>query len=73
MSAPYILRRPYVRAQPGNDAPVLLFATNTPAEIIIYDADIVAPSAPLIAYEGGPAPTIRFVPERSQQRIRTAS
>lgn len=69
----YVLRRPYVRAQPGNDAPVFLFITDTPAEIVVLDADINAPSAPLIKVEGGPQPTVRFIPDRSQQRIRTAS
>lgn len=69
----YVLQRPKVRATPGNDAPVLLFATNRPAEILIVDADIDAPAAPLIRVEGGPAPTIRFMPPRANQRIRTAA
>lgn len=70
----YVVRRPKVRAAQGNDAPVLLFAgTTTPATIIIIDADIDAPSAPLIKLEGGPAPNIQFYPPRASQRIRTAS
>lgn len=69
----YVLQRPKVRAQPGNEAPVLLFATTRPAEVLIVDADIDALSAPLIRVEGGPAPNIRFMPPRENQRIRTAS
>lgn len=69
----YVLHRPKVRAAGGNDAPVLLFATNVPAEVVIVDADIDAPSAPLIRVESGPAPNIRFMPARENQRIRTAS
>lgn len=65
--------RPKATAPEGNTAPVFMFATNRPARIIIEDAQIDAPSAPLIRVEGGPPPEISFVPERGQQRIRTAS
>jgi hypothetical protein len=68
----YVLERPVVRAPEGNTAPVFFFATNQPAEILIRDADIDAPSAPLIRVEG-PAPNIRFDPPRENQRIRTES
>jgi hypothetical protein len=68
----YMLRQPKVTAPPGNTAPVLYFATNAPARVVIVDADIDAPSAPLIQVEGGPQPDIRFIPPRQNQRIRTA-
>ena len=68
----YEIHRPKVRAPDGNTAPVFMFSTNAPATVVIYDADIDAPSAPLIKVEGGPQPNIQFVPPRSQQRIRTA-
>lgn len=69
----YRIVRPKVRAAQGNDAPVFLFNTNTPARLTIEGADIEAPSAPLILVEDGPEPIVDFVPERSQQRIVTAS
>ena len=69
----YQIVRPKVRAPQGNTAPVFMFSTNVPARVVIEDADIDAPSAPLIKVEGGPQPTVSFVPERRQQRIRTAS
>ncbi|WP_129792155.1 hypothetical protein [Sphingosinicella sp. CPCC 101087] len=69
----YRIVRPTVRASEGNEAPVFMFATNGQANITIVDADIDAPSAPLIRVESGPEPNIVFEPERSQQRIRTAS
>jgi hypothetical protein len=69
----YRIVRPKVRSPEGNNAPVFVFDTNAPAHVVIEDADIDAPSAPLFKVEGGPQPDIVFVPERSQQRIRTAS
>lgn len=69
--ANYVIERPIVRAPVGNTAPVLFFQTTAPATVSIYDADIDAPSAPLIQVDG-PAPTINWFPERSQQRIRVA-
>jgi hypothetical protein len=69
----YRLIRPVVRAASGNDAPVFLFHTSTPARVLIEDADIDAPSAPMIKVEAGPPPMIEFMPPRSRQRIRTAS
>lgn len=68
----YVFDRPVVRAAEGNTAPVFLFATTTPTTIDIINADIDAPSAPLIEVQG-PQPTIRFIPDRSRQRIRTAA
>lgn len=69
--ANYVLERPVVRAAAGNTAPVLFFQTTAPATISIHDADIDAPSAPLIQVDG-PAPTIKWFPDRSQQKIRVA-
>lgn len=69
--ANYVIERPVVRAPVGNTAPVLFFQTTAPATISIYDADIDAPSAPLIQVDG-PAPVIKWFPDRSQQRIRVA-
>lgn len=69
--ANYVIERPVVRAPVGNTAPVLFFQTTAPATISIYDADIDAPSAPLIQVDG-PAPIINWFPDRSQQRIRVA-
>jgi len=69
----YMLRQPKVTAPAGNTAPVLYFSTNQPAEVVIIDAQIDAPSAPLIQVEGGPQPVVRFIPDRGRQRIRTAS
>ncbi|MBT2132803.1 hypothetical protein KK137_00520 [Croceibacterium sp. LX-88] len=69
----YRIVRPKVRAQQGNTSPVFLFNTNSPARIVIEEADIEAPSAALIAVENGPAPIIEFVPPRTEQRIVTAS
>jgi hypothetical protein len=69
----YVLRNPVVSAPPGNTAPVLHFSTKVPAQVVIANARIDAPSAPLIKVEGGPQPVVRFVPDRAQQQIRTAS
>lgn len=68
----YVFERPVVRAPEGNTAPVFLFATNGPATIDIIDAEIDAPSAPLIEVQG-PQPNIRFIPDRARQNIRTAA
>ncbi|MCI4592656.1 right-handed parallel beta-helix repeat-containing protein [Sphingobium sp. BYY-5] len=69
--ANYMFDRPVVRAAAGNTAPIFFFQTDTPATISIYDADIDAPDAPLIQVDG-PAPTIQWFPDRSQQKIRVA-
>lgn len=67
----YVLDKPVVRAAAGNTAPVLLFMTSKPATIAIYDADIDAPSAPLIKVVG-PEPRINWYPAYSQQKINVA-
>lgn len=67
----YVLDRPVVRAAAGNSAPVFLFMTTAKASISIYDADIDAPSAPLIKVVG-PEPSIQWHPASSQQKINVA-
>lgn len=68
----YILDRPIVRASAGNQAPVFFFQNEGPrASIAIYNADIVAPDAPLLQVVG-PEPSIRWHPPREQQKILVA-
>lgn len=64
----YVIDRPVVRAAAGNTAPVFLIDTKEPLTLIIRNADINAPDAPLFAVNG-PEPTIQWVPERGQQAI----
>ena len=69
----YVLDSPVVRAGATNKAPVLYFQSSVPATVTIYNADIDAPGAALIQVDKGrPAPTIKWVPERNQQKIRVA-
>lgn len=67
----YVIDHPIVRADATNRAPVFYFQSTAPATLTIYNADIDAPGATLIQVEG-PAPTIKWIPDRSQQNIRVA-
>jgi hypothetical protein len=66
----FIIDAPVVRASADNKAPVFLIETSVPLTLEIRNADIDAPGAPLFAIDG-PEPVISWIPDRSQQNIRT--
>src|SRR3546814_15975378 len=64
-----MLDRPFYRSAADTRATVFLIETTAPLTLEMHNADIDAAGAPLMAING-PQPTIRWIPERSQQNIK---